>query len=714
MAAPFGFLSALSFFPASKRPEVERATASAAGRAQPGSPGSPSHQFTYDAVFPEDACQELVYRSAAGGMLAQVLAGYNATVLAYGQTGSGKTYTMGSDSRQGTAGCGEGERLPEGTGIIPRFVKDLFDELGGERGAEARAGEAEAAEAAEGGAAPAGAPATSTSVACSFLEVYGEDVHDLLSPPPPNSASPSLPLREDPSGVSVIGLSHVPVSSPAGALDVLRRGTMHRTTAATLMNKTSSRSHAVFTVVLSRTTELPLQGDKPEGARRGTTTTMSKLTFVDLAGSERMKKTGAVGSTMKEGIQINVGLLALGNVINALGSPPPSGEAQHVPYRQSKLTRLLQDALGGNSSTAFLACVSPSESNVGESLSTLKYANRARNIKNKPIKSVDPALRELRRLGAIRAALREELAGLKFDFEPRERENMLTDEVRQYLGGIEERALRKLGDGGEPGFLLPPPPPSGGAGAYAHLPASSSAAAHAPLHLSEDAALISAASPDEDMEILDQLLTLQQGEADYARNRAETDEEIAKVDSELAEHAELFDKLRSNLEVYHGMKGKYEQLVAEVTDLEREKDTLASQLERAEKDPSRGCSQTIRKKMVAIEDSLARARADTRKQQSLLKKAEAEAARARAMKKKVEDLKKGKVALQKKQEEVIKRHRTFTEKKTREIETLKKKNRQTGKKASKLETECTKHQRALERRTTCVRASERAERLLLR
>jgi hypothetical protein len=190
---------------------------------------------------------------------------------------------------------------------------------------------------------------------------------------------------------------------------------------------------------------------------------------------------------------------------------------------------MLQDSLGGNSRTLMLACVSPADENFAETLNVLKYANRARNIKNKPIKSVDPALRELRRLGAIRAALREELAGLKFDFEPRERENMLTDEVRQYLGGIEERALRKLGDGGEPGFLLPPPPPSGGAGAYAHLPASSSAAAHAPLHLSEDAALISAASPDEDMEILDQLLTLQQGEADYARNRAETDEEIAKV-----------------------------------------------------------------------------------------------------------------------------------------------------------------------------------------
>jgi kinesin family protein 4/21/27 len=239
---------------------------------------SPSHQFTYDAVFPEAAGQERVYREAAGGMLDAVLAGYNATILAYGQTGSGKTYTMGSDSRGG-GGYGDGGRLPEGTGNKPRFVKDLFDELEGERRAEAQAGEAEAAGAAEGGAAPAGdaapaeAPATSTSVACSFLEVYGEDVHDLLSPPPPNSASPSLPLREDPSGVSVIGLSHVPVSSPADALDVLRRGTMHRTTAATLMNKTSSRSHAVFTVVLSRTTELPLQGDAPEGARKGTTTT---------------------------------------------------------------------------------------------------------------------------------------------------------------------------------------------------------------------------------------------------------------------------------------------------------------------------------------------------------------------------------------------------------------------------------------------------------
>jgi len=178
----------------------------------------------------------------------------------------------------------------------------------------------------------------------------------------------ALKIREDSNKQVIIkGLKSAPISNAYEA------GTMNRTTASTLMNLTSSRSHAVFQVALQQTTR---DGDE--------LTTKSRFTFVDLAGSERMKKPG------QEGIKINEGLLALGNCINALADEDKLAKGEkchHVPYRQSKLTRLFQDALGGNSTALFLACVSPSDTNASETLSTLHYANRARNIKNAPTKN---------------------------------------------------------------------------------------------------------------------------------------------------------------------------------------------------------------------------------------------------------------------------------------------------------------------------------------
>lgn len=160
------------------------------------------------------------------------------------------------------------------------------------------------------------------------------------------------------------------------------------------MNVTSSRSHAIFVITLT------------------TASFTSNFTFVDLAGSERLKKTGAEGARAREGIDINKGLLALGNVINALADEDriQSGkQLGHVPYRQSKLTRLLQDALGGNSQTLFLACVSPSDTNASETLSTLHYANRARNIKNAPIQNVDANLVAMKRLECFNTVLQVSL-----------------------------------------------------------------------------------------------------------------------------------------------------------------------------------------------------------------------------------------------------------------------------------------------------------------
>ena len=309
---------------------------------------------------------------------------------------------------EGNGAVGSGEASP--VGLIPRFVDDLFTHL------------------AERQQHQPPQQAGNTVVSASFLEIYGEDVYDLLDDSADGRGRPSLPIREDVNaGVMVSGLKQVAVSTRAEALQVLRKGTMNRTTAATLMNVVSSRSHAVFTVTLQQTLRTGSSsssagggGGEDEASVEGEAegqVVVSKLTFVDLAGSERLKRTGAEGERRREGIQINVGLLALGSVINALADEErlvKGKKSVHVPYRQSKLTRLLQDALGGNSQTLFLACVSPADINASETLSTLYYANRARNIRNKPVKNTDSVKEELRCLRQTAHFLKAEMVRQKF------------------------------------------------------------------------------------------------------------------------------------------------------------------------------------------------------------------------------------------------------------------------------------------------------------
>ncbi len=305
------------------------------------------------------------------------------TIMAYGQTGSGKTYTMGTSDLNAVED-------PEQQGLIPRFMNDLFENL-------SQSIEGERLE---------------TKVKVSFLEIYGEDVFDLISAtvttggmPSHNNAKvsnnlhdrPSLMVREDETGrVFVQGQQEVEVSTAAAALELLCQGTRNRITGSTNMNSGSSRSHAVFTISLDQTVQSS-KGGVDDDVHHMT----SKLTFVDLAGSERIKRTGAEGQRLKEGIQINSGLFNLGQVINALADDQRIKQGiklGYIPYRNSKLTHLLKDALGGNSQTLFLACVSPAESNESESHSTLNYAKQARNIQNKPVKNMDKLQLELRRL----------------------------------------------------------------------------------------------------------------------------------------------------------------------------------------------------------------------------------------------------------------------------------------------------------------------------
>ncbi|CAL4147587.1 unnamed protein product, partial [Meganyctiphanes norvegica] len=326
---------------------------------QPGDPqvwlGS-DKGFTYDYVFDIGTQQNEVYANCVETLVEGCFSGYNATVLAYGQTGSGKTYTMGTGL--------EIDNDFEGYGIIPRAVDHLFN------GINERIGTAK-----ENGTTP-----PKFTVSAHFMELYNEEIIDLFEGNYSGGRT-GIRIHEDcGGGIYVSGITSRTVSSMEETMACLRGGALSRTTASTNMNAQSSRSHAIFTLLVSQTRILEQDPDNIQENPESETLT-AKFHFVDLAGSERLKRTGATGERAKEGISINCGLLALGNVISALGDS--SKKVSHVPYRDSKLTRLLQDSLGGNSRTLMIACISPSDTDFMETLNTLKYANRARNIRNR-------------------------------------------------------------------------------------------------------------------------------------------------------------------------------------------------------------------------------------------------------------------------------------------------------------------------------------------
>ena len=594
-------------------------------------------------------------------------------------------------------------------GLIPRFLSDIFGQLQTQK---------ELGKSSSSAQNQTSANCTSLvnyKVSASFLEVYGEDVHDLL-----DRDRKSLPLREDSNGGIVIaGLTSRPVKNAAAALEVLNEGTMNRTTAATLMNLTSSRSHAVFTINLSQTTRSGIEGEAD-------ITTESQFTFVDLAGSERMKKTGAEGERAREGIKINEGLLALGNVINALADDERLSKDKrvHVPYRQSKLTRLLQDALGGNSQTLFLACVSPSDTNASETLSTMHYANRARNIKNAPTKNVDANVLELRRLNGLARVLQCELVKLRFqgnvniDAAPEQKIGEMDDkllqrsDVQEYIQQLHEAASQEQPSSATilpPKMLIsmPPTAPSISNMEFSsptrhRMPNRRSIAFEATPNKSIldrfDDTMLDGVDPDAEMAILDQLLEVQQQDQHFGQEQKKGVEELKLVEGELAQQEVMLLQLRESLKVYHNLKDKYEVLMAEVQQLETEKEQLACQLEKSKVDPSTGCSASIKKKLEKVEESLCRARNETRKHRQMYRKAEQEAQKCRALERKITELKQGRVALMKKQKEAAARHKEYTDTKTREILALKRKERNTEKQLSKLQNEKRNQKINLEKR----------------
>ncbi|EGT46843.1 hypothetical protein CAEBREN_30218 [Caenorhabditis brenneri] len=340
--------------------------------------------FTFDGAYFMDSTGEQIYNDIVFPLVENVIEGYNGTVFAYGQTGSGKTFSM-----QGV------ESIAAQRGVIPRAFDHIFT-----------------------------ATATTENVKflvhCSYLEIYNEEVRDLLG----TDNKQKLEIKEQPDrGVYVAGLSmHVCHDVPA-CKELMTRGFNNRHVGATLMNKDSSRSHSIFTVYVEGMTET--------GSIR-----MGKLNLVDLAGSERQSKTGATGDRLKEATKINLSLSALGNVISAL----VDGKSKHIPYRDSKLTRLLQDSLGGNTKTIMIACVSPSSDNYDETLSTLRYANRAKNIKNKPTINEDPK-------DALLREYQEEIARLKAMVQPGAGlvvNNFSIEEERKALRDEFEKAMADL------------------------------------------------------------------------------------------------------------------------------------------------------------------------------------------------------------------------------------------------------------------------------
>eukprot|EP00923_Selenidium_pygospionis_P020368 GHVN01035228.1.p2 GENE.GHVN01035228.1~~GHVN01035228.1.p2 ORF type:complete len:749 (-),score=119.75 GHVN01035228.1:1109-3355(-) len=330
-------------------------------------PGGPDRTFQYDHVFDINTAQPDVYDAAAKPIVECVLKGFNGTVMAYGQTGSGKTYSMqGTVDFEKEAGEDEGV-LTDGMGVIPRMIHTVFGHI------------ACADEHIE------------FQLKLSIFEIYMEAIKDLLDT---SGTRTNLKIREDKvRGVFVEDLTEWSVASVEEVFACMRLGQKQRSTASTKMNPTSSRSHLVFQLTIIQRNAFDLSQK------------VGKLYLIDLAGSEKLSKTGAEGMTMEEGKLINKSLSCLGNVINALTNPKGRG---HIPYRDSKLTRVLQDSLGGNSQTCLICTASPALDNEAETLSTMRFGQRAKAVQNKPVINEERSVEELERLLGIANATIEE------------------------------------------------------------------------------------------------------------------------------------------------------------------------------------------------------------------------------------------------------------------------------------------------------------------
>lgn len=376
----------------------------------PRNPSEKPKSFTFDYSYwshnegdPHFASQKQVYADIGKEMLEHAFEGYNICIFAYGQTGSGKSYTMMGKQEVGQKG------------IIPQLCEDLFERIDGENGEE-----------------------VTLSAEVSYLEIYCERVRDLLSP----SAENNLRVREHPMlGPYVEDLTKLAVTSFADINDLIDEGNKARTVAATNMNETSSRSHAIFSIVFTQR--------RHDSLSELSSAKVSKLSLVDLAGSERADATGAKGDRLKEGANINKSLTTLGKVISALAeqsSHKKRRRSDFIPYRDSVLTWLLKENLGGNSKTAMIAAISPADINFEETLSTLRYADRAKQIVCKAVVNEDPNAKIIRELKEEVLKLKELL--IKEGYNPEELQSALKQGSmnlpRRYSQDSQDGTLERL------------------------------------------------------------------------------------------------------------------------------------------------------------------------------------------------------------------------------------------------------------------------------
>jgi kinesin family protein 3/17 len=353
------------------------------------SPQGSKVQFTYDFAFPPCCTQEEVYELTSAPIIDGALQGFNGTIFAYGQTGTGKTHTMD--------GAEEGEHR----GIVPRAFEHIFEYI------------------------KVNSDSQTFAIQIQYIEIYNEAIRDLLSDKDPTG---SLVIREDPEkGFYVADVTIKEVKSIQELFRLQAEGKRRRKTRKTGMNDESSRSHSVLTLTIETLMSI-------EGRQHVRT---ARLNLVDLAGSERVAKTGAEGQGFTEGVSINYALMVLGNCISALTSRGHS----HIPYRDSSLTKLLRDSLGGNARTLMIATLGPADYNFSESMSTLRYAENAKKIKNKPKVNMDPKDALLLQLKEEKEALEAQLRGTTPEQQNADREAQI-----KALEAAHEREKKRLTD----------------------------------------------------------------------------------------------------------------------------------------------------------------------------------------------------------------------------------------------------------------------------
>uniref|UniRef100_A0A8C5CGD8 Kinesin motor domain-containing protein n=1 Tax=Gadus morhua TaxID=8049 RepID=A0A8C5CGD8_GADMO len=612
------------------------------------SPGEPQvivgteKAFTYDYVFDPMAEQEEVFTVAVSPLLSGLFKGYHATVLAYGQTGSGKTFSMGGTytSAQEDQPC---------VGVIPRVIQRIFQEKD------------------KGGS-------CDFTLTVSYLEIYNEDILDLLCP---SKDKPAISIREDPKeGIKIVGLTERVVRSAQEMVACLELGNSSRTVGSTAMNAESSRSHAIFTITL----EQRRSKDKSDSM-------VSKLHLVDLAGSERQKKTKAEGDRLKEGISINRGLLALGNVISALGEESKKGT--HVPYRDSKVTRLLQDSLGGNSHTLMIACVSPADSNIEETINTLRYADRARKIKNKPIVNMDPRTAETQRLKQqvqelqvmllhARGGVAPVLSGCKLDLQ-----NVLVTLEDQELKGKVE-LMKSLQD-----VILELQNES------ADIAASIDAMATGE-DGPEGAGDATDVSPSEDV--------TGGFTAHHALRQAQMSKELMELNKVLALKEAFVKKMCQNDSQLEPMQSEHQHnmhsLQASVDSLLKEKEDLVLALQSAKKDTQHAkLSEQRRKRLQELEGQLVEMKKKMTEQSKLLKLKESSVRGVSKLMSEIQSMKSQRVQLMRQLKEDTEKFRVWKSQKDKEVLQLKEKDRKRQYEIMKLERDFQKQANVLRRKT---------------